>query len=313
MNQSIERRHFLSQSGRAVVVGAAAASFVVGARGRVGASLPEQSTGENRGRIFKSIKFQMLQEKLSIEEKFKLLLDLGYDGVELNSPNGENKEEALAASVKVGLPIHGVVDTVHWRIKLSSADAAERKKGLDALLKAIEETYAVHGSAVLLVPGVVGGDVTQDECWHRSIAEIRKALPSAAKHGVHILIENVWNRFLYDHDGSSDQTADLLAHYLDTINSPWVGSYFDIGNHQKYGSPAHWIRRLGRRVVKLDVKDWGRAAGWAKIGDGDVDWEDVRRALASIGFTGWCTAEVGGGDRKRIAEIADRMNRALGL
>ena len=128
---------------------------------------------------------------------------------------------------------------------------------------------------------------------------------------MHILIENVWNRFLYDHDGPADQTADKLAKYIDEINSPWVGSYFDIGNHQKYGKPADWIRTLGKRIVKLDVKDWGVKAQWAKIGGGDVDWPDVRKALAEIGFTGWATAEVGGGNRARCAEILANMRTHL--
>jgi hexulose-6-phosphate isomerase len=39
----------------------------------------------------------------------------------------------------------------------------------------------------------------------------------------------------------------------------------------------------------------------------------VRAALADIGFSGWATAEVNGGDRERIQEIAERMNEALAL
>jgi hexulose-6-phosphate isomerase len=65
--------------------------------------------------------------------------------------------------------------------------------------------------------------------------------------------------------------------------------------------------------VKLDVKGWGRKNGFCKIGDGDVDWADVRKALTEIGFSGWATAEVGGGGRERLKEIAERMDRALGL
>ena len=62
-----------------------------------------------------------------------------------------------------------------------------------------------------------------------------------------------------------------------------------------------------KRIVKLDVKDWGVKTGWAKIGAGDVDWADVRKALAETGFTGWVTAEVGGGNRARCAEILANM------
>lgn len=265
------------------------------------------------GKIYLSIKFGMFRENISILEKFRLLKEMGYDGVELDSPGGQDKAEALAASRETGLPIHGVVDSIHWGTRLSDPDPEVREKGLQGLLTAIRESHQVGGSSVLLVPGKVTDPQkeNQDQVWERSIEQIHKALPLAAKLGISILIENVWNGFCYTHDGPDDQTADKLAAYIDAINSPWTGSYFDIGNHQKYGKPAQWIRTLGKRIVKLDAKDWGVSNGFCKIGEGDVNWPDVRTALADIGFTGWATAEVAGGDRDRIKEVHDRMKQNL--
>lgn len=264
-------------------------------------------------RILKSIKFGMFGGNLPIADKFRALKEIGYDGVELNSPGGVDKKQALAASLETGLPIHGVVDSIHWGTRLSSPDAATRRKGLEGLKTAIRDTRLVGGSAVLLVPGAVrdAKNENHQQVWDRSIEQINLAIPLAAKFGIHILIENVWNNFLYDPKGDNNQSADLLAKYLDEINSPWVGSYFDIGNHQRFGKPAEWIRTLGKRIVKLDVKDWGKSNGFCKIGDGDVYWPDVRKALGEIGFTGWSTAEVGGGNRDRIKEIHDRMDKHL--
>lgn len=258
-----------------------------------------------------SLKFSMTRFDTDIAGTFKILKDLGYDGVELDSPGGQNKTEALAASKATGLPIHGVVNSIHWQTRLSDPSAETRAKSLDGLLTAIRESHAVGGSSVLLVPAVVDQNTTHDQAWERSIGEIRKALPLAAELGIHILIENVWNQFLYKPDGGNAQDAKLLADYLDEINSPWVGSYFDIGNHQKFGRPAEWIRQLGRRIVKVDVKDWGVTAGFSKIGDGDVDWPAVREALRDIRFTGWATAEVQGGNRERCAEILANMRKHL--
>ena len=182
-----------------------------------------------------SLKCGMANFGANLEEKFRTLKEIGYDGVELDSPGGQNKEEALAASKATGLPIHGVVDSIHWKTRLSDPDAAVREQGLQGLLTAIRESHSIGGSAVLLVPGVVDAKTNHDEAWARSIAEIRKALPLAADLGVHILIENVWNRMFYKEDGGNAQSAELLAKYLDEINSPWVGSYFDIGNHHCFG------------------------------------------------------------------------------
>jgi L-ribulose-5-phosphate 3-epimerase len=308
--RKLTRRRFLELSGAAL-----AASAIRSAPAAAGDALEAASSGEHRGRIYKSIKFGMFNEPLSIREKFQLLKEMGYDGVELNSPGGENKKEALEASLALDFPIHGVVDSIHWNVRLSDPDPAVRARGLEGLLTAIRETSFVRGSAVLLVPGKVGHpqEENHEQVWERSIAEIRKALPLAARLGIHILIENVWNGFCYTHDGPDNQTADLLARYIDEINSPWAGVYFDIGNHQKYGKPAEWIRTLGRRIVKCDVKDWGKKSGFSRIGEGDVDWPAVRKALAEIGFTGWVTAEVESGDRKRMKDIGERMDKVLGL
>ncbi len=305
--ESLGRRQFICAS-------AAGAASALG-MANLSARPLQASTGEHRGRIYKSVKFGMVRGKLSIQQKFEMLKELGYDGVELNSPGGCNKKAALAASQAVGLPIHGAVDSIHWGTRLSDPNPAVREKGRAGLETAVRDTHLVGGSSVLLVPGRVGNKEkeNQEQVWERSIEQIRKVLPLSSRLGIHILIENVWNGFCYVHGGPDNQTADKLAEYLDAINSPWVGSYFDIGNHQKYGKPADWIRTLGRRIVKLDVKGWGKKNGFCKIGDGDVDWADVRKALKEIGFSGWATAEVGGGGKERLKEIAERMDRALGL
>ena len=58
---------------------------------------------------------------------------------------------------------------------------------------------------------------------------------------------------------------------------------------------ADWIRQLGRRVIKLDLKGYSRAdQEWTHIGDGDIDWADVRKALVEINYYGWAAAEVTG-------------------
>ena len=298
MTRPASRRTFL-QSSAALAAATAAATNLSLARAA-------ETTAPNKGIILKSVKWGMIREKGSLLEKFKLMKELGYDGMELVSPGIGNLTEAALASKTTGMPIHGVVDQVHWRDRLSSPNEATRAKGLAALKRAIQDTKVFGGSAVLLVPGKVSGtSETHDDVWKRSIVEIRKALPLAAREGVRILIENVWNGFC--------ETPEQLRDYIDEIGSPWVGSYFDIGNVRKFGPPENWIRTLGWRIVKLDVKDWGQKNGFCKIGDGDVDWPEVQKALAEIRFTGWCTAEVRGGGRERLAEIAGRMDEALGL
>ncbi|MCZ6597944.1 MAG: sugar phosphate isomerase/epimerase [Planctomycetota bacterium] len=309
----ITRRELIERSG------AAAAAVALGANAAARPSRPSQSSRGNAPsppeplQLRFAVKYGMVGGDASMEAKFRLLKKLGFDGVEMDSPNGFELEDVLAARDASGLPVHGVVDSIHWQTRLSDPDPAVREQGRRGLEEAILDSHDYGGSSVLLVPGRVADADTenQEQVWERSIEQIRLALPIAAELGVHILIENVWNGFCYDHGGANDQTADRLAAYIDAIGSPWVGMYYDLGNHKKYGRVEDWVRTLGHRIVKLDVKDWGVENGWAKIGQGDIDWPAVRAALAEIGFTGWCTAEVGGGDAGRLGEIKANMDAAL--
>ena len=157
-----------------------------------------------------------------------------------------------------------------------------------------------------------GKDGTPEEVYKRSSDNIRAALPTAEKHNVPILVENVWNHFLYDHEGGNDQSVEPLAKYIDQFDSPYVGLQFDLGNHWKYGDVAEWVRTLGSRIKKLDIKGFSRAQNkFTKITEGDVDWPSVEAALREIGFKGWCAAEVGGGDADRLKEVANNMEKAL--
>ena len=245
-------------------------------------------------------------------EKFNAAKEAGFAGIEMDSP-GMNVDETNTAIKQSGLPVDGTVCSTHWSIRHTSPKPEERATALEHLTDAIRDTHAVGGNSVLLVVGH-GNDGPEAEIWKRSIDNISKALPVAARYGIHIVIENVWNNFLYDHEGDSNQTAEKFVKFVDELKSPWVGMQFDIGNHWKYGSMGDWIRQLGQRVVKLDLKGFSRAEGkFKKIGEGDLDWADVRKALLEINYYGWAAAEVGGGDLSRLKEVSANMDRVFGL
>ncbi|MDA1166514.1 MAG: sugar phosphate isomerase/epimerase [Planctomycetota bacterium] len=272
----------------------------------------ESSEGYLNGRLYKTLKIGMVGAGKTLEEKFAIAKEAGFDGIELNAP-GIDVEEVRAAINATGLPVDGSVNAGHWQVRHTDADDATRAMALESLREALRQTHAVGGNTVLLVVGH-GKDGPEEEIWKRSVENISKAVPLAAELGVHIAVENVWNQFCYDHDGDHNQTADKFVKYIDEFHSPWVGMQFDIGNHWKYGSMGDWIRQLDKRVVKLDLKGFSRAMNkFTKIGEGDLDWADVRKALAEIQYTGWAAAEVGGGDLARLKEVSANMDRAFGL
>jgi hexulose-6-phosphate isomerase len=298
------RRTFLQSS---LAASAAVASGTASARR--GTPAAEASL---KGRLYKTLKIGMVKVSGTLTDKFIAAKNAGFDGIELNAP-GVNVEETLQAIEASGLPVDGTVNSTHWQVRHTDPSAETRAKALDSLQQALRLTNAVGGHTALLVVGH-GKDGPEDEIWPRAIENISKAIPLAAELGVAIAIENVWNHFLYDHEGDSTQTADKFVQFVDELNSPWVGLQFDIGNHWKYGSMGDWIRQLGKRIVKLDLKGFSRAKGsFTAIGEGDIDWADVRKALLEINYHGWAAAEVSGGGPDELKKISEQMDKVFGL
>lgn len=300
------RRDFIAQ---AAIAGAALTTVAMLPRVAESGE-PEHKTKPRR--LLKTLKIGMVKIPGSMSDKFKGVKAAGYDGIELDAPT-INVDEINKAIQESGLPVDGSVCSTHWKITHTNADPKIRAQALADLQAALRQTHAVGGHTVLLVVGV-GGDGPESEIWPRAVENIKQAIPLAAELGVTIAIENVWNKFLYEHDGPSNQNADKFVKFVDEFKSPFVGMQFDIGNHWKYGNPAEWIRTLGSRIVKLDIKGYSRKINnWAEMLEDDLPWADVRQALDDINFHGWVAAEVGGGDQERLAKVAKQIDRALNI
>ena len=248
-----------------------------------------------KGKIKKAVKFGTKPNEAQMQK----LKDLGFDGIEGSAP-GLQVEPMKQACQKIDLPMHGVVYNKHWKVRLSDPDPKVREESRKGLAQAMREAKGVGGTSVLLVPGRVKGEQeTHQHVWDRSIEQIRKLIPLARELRIHILIETVWNGFCY----KPEQFRD----YIDAIDSPWVQAYYDIGNMQKYGPSHNWIRVLGNRTLKLDVKDWGSKNGFCPLGQGDVDWKKVRHELEQIEFKGWATREGNDGGVENTARLMNKL------
>jgi hexulose-6-phosphate isomerase len=243
----------------------------------------------------------------TIMEKFQAAKAAGFDGVEPMSHL--NRTEVLAARDATGLAIPSVCGELHWKYLLSDPDPKIREMGVEALKVTLEDASVYGADAILLVPGKVTDTVSYDECWNRCIVEIKKVIPLAEKLKVKIALENVWNNFLL-----SPMEA---ASYVDQFKSPYVGFYFDCGNIMAYGWPEQWIKILGNRLAKVHIKDYsrkiadkqGKGAGFGvKLLEGDVNWQAVMKALDDIGYHGWTTIEMPGGDTPEgLKDLCDRL------
>ncbi len=262
-------------------------------------------------KLKKAVKYGMIGPGKTPTEKFNAIKKFGFQGVEIDSPSGLDLDAVVQATKDTGIVVHGVIDSVHWRDTLSHPDEKVRDKGLAALRGAIKDAQKVGADTCLLVPGVVNKDVTYEQCWERSTAEVKKAIPDAEKAGVKIAIEVVWNNFI--------TKPEQLVKYVDQFESKWVGAYFDASNMLKYGVPAAtWIRKLGKRMLKFDFKGYRVEKGdmkgaWVGVGEGSEDWPEILKACAEVGYDSWATAEIGRCDEKQLKDLSERMDRILAL
>jgi len=269
-------------------------------------------------RILLACKLGMLPKeldgrKLTVVQRLRMAGEAGFDGVDFDQAGEYTPQEARQAVQESGVFAHNAINHAHWSKRLTSASEEERAEGRANIEHCLRVSHAAGGSAVLIVLGRAS-DGAAWEVEQRARQEIRKLLPLAAALGQMILVENVWNQMMYDHDGPPDQSPQRFIEFVDSFQSPWVGMYYDLGNHWKYAQPGEWIRAFGHRCVKLDVKGFSRAKNkFVDITseDDDLPWEQVRRALADIHFNGWATAEVGGGNVERLTEVRKQMQKAF--
>ena len=265
-------------------------------------------------KLRKAIMHSTIGVKGSVLEKYRVMKDAGFEGVE--PMGGMDRNEVLAALKETALQAASVCCHTHWAKPLSAPDEATRKIGFDGLVQSLHDAQAYGASSVLLVPGVVHDGVNYQQCFERSIVAIKKAIPVGRDLGVKIAIENVGNNFI--------MSPEQAIEYLDAINSEWVGWHFDIGNAGRVGPAEKWINLLGKRIVKIHVKDFtakpaapGASSGARpKLLDGDTNWPAVMNALDRAGYSGWAISEQPSdqaADLETARDLAQRMDKIFAL
>lgn len=220
---------------------------------------------------------------------------LDADGDVSLSSSDRQLQEIRQRAQDSGLELPSLASWLVWENNLVSDDAGVRDRASGIIRRQIDVAHALGAATVLVVPGYVGVDfvspsevVRYDHAYERALHAISELAPYAEHAGVRIGVENVWNKFLLS-------PLEMRA-FIDEINHPSVGVYFDIGNALLTGYPEQWIRILGSRIVAVHVKDYRRSPGgfdsFVDLLAGDVDFPAVNEALVEVGYRGYVTAEM---------------------
>lgn len=237
-------------------------------------------------------------------EAMKLAKDAGFEGIELAldaqgdlsmTCSDEELAGLKAYADELGIAIPSLSSGLCWGDSLTADDPAERQRAHDMVVRQIYCAKALGADTVLVIPGSVSVEfvperpvVPYDVAYDRALEEIKKLAPIAEEYGVHIGIENVWNKFLL--------SPLEMRQFIDAVGSDYVGAYFDTGNVVYSGYPEQWIRILGKRIKKVHFKDYRRNPGglnaFVDLLAGDVDWKAVMAAFEDVGYDGWVAGEM---------------------
>ncbi len=260
-----------------------------------------------RAKFIKGLVYGMLPKDLTYADGFKMARDAGFECVEAyTTPDEAEAEKIRKGAEEAGIKILSVMNQAHWQYPLSSHDPSAVAKGMEGMRTSLRNAKLWGADAVLLVPAVVNPKTSYRDAWTRSQRQIGELIRMAKDLGVVIALEEVWNKFLL--------SPLEFATYVDEFKSPWVKAYFDVGNVVLYGFPQDWIRTLRNRIVKVHLKDFKRQRDgyeWVNLGEGDVDWPEVRKAFDEIGYSGTACAELESGDAAYLRDVSERVDRLL--
>lgn len=268
--------------------------------------------------IKKGINIWSFDQTYSIEKCMQLAKDAGFEGIELAlSAKGQlsmtSSDEEIAAirdaARNIGISINSLATGLYWQYSLTSNREDIRDKAKQLVKRQLDIAALLGADCILACPGAVGVDfkpedvvpdaheieffsgseiIDYDIAYERARDAFIELAPYAAQKQVNIGIENIWNKFLL--------SPLEMRNFLDEINSPWVGSFLDVGNMVLFGYPEHWIKILGKRIKKVHFKDYRRdakgLAGFVDLLAGDVDWIKVADGFEKIGYHGWANAEM---------------------
>ena len=322
MNQHMNRRDFLASSTLFT------AGCGLGLSGTP--NLVRAAEAGSTAKLYKAL----IQDKPT-EDGLKQLKDAGFDGIEAGIVSPPEAEKCRAVADKLGMKIHSVLRG--WA-EFNSPDQAKVDASFAKTEDALRAAQGFGADAVLLVPCRIGG-VKMPKPWEYQIEfdqttghltrvvvgdnapyadyikahnhatntsreMVKRLIPLAEKTGVVLALENVWNNLWV--------RPAIFRHFVASFQSPWVKTYFDIGNHVKYAASEEWILALGPLLAKCHVKDFKLNAAdangegsFVNIRDGSVRWPVVRSALEKVGYHGWMTIE--GGDLS-LEEHSQRLD-----
>ena len=229
---------------------------------------------------------------LTWREKLTAAKEAGFDYVEMSIDetdeklarlhmSAEEKEEIRAAMRETGVMFGSICLSGHRKYPLGDPDPAKQARSMEIMADAVKLAAELGIRTIQLA----GYDVYYDEGTEETRAAFARNLARsallAARGGVQLGFETMETPFM--------DTVEKAMHYVDLVDSPYLGVYPDSGNLTNaaliYGKSVLDDMEMGRgHIVALHLKE--TVPGKYReipFGTGHVDFDAVARKAWALG------------------------------
>jgi L-ribulose-5-phosphate 3-epimerase len=264
--EKITRRTMLGRSARAAAFAAAAAQF-------------QPLLAAPTSRWFKIGACDWSLGKGDNPAAFDLAKEIGLDGVQISMGSVANKmqmgrpevQQAYRdAAKRTGLEIASLAIGEMNNVPLKSDPRAA-----EWLAESLDICKAMELPIVMPACFAKGNlDMKKTDEIDHLVGVLKDVTPKAEKLGVLIGVENYLS-------------AEDNMRIIDRVGSPALKVYYDVGNSTDKGRDVlKEIRTLGKLICEMHAKD-----GKNMLGQGRIDFKEVRKALDDIEYSGWLQLE----------------------
>jgi sugar phosphate isomerase/epimerase len=260
--------------------------------------------------------FTSFDSSLSLAQAAALIRDAGFRRIAIGAGGGqpgyltaEGRAEIrrLVAQHNLG------IDSVHAPFpdgdRLFAIDEAERLDSVRLCKTALEAAAELDGRVVvihLIQPyGIPAGPV-RDRMVNQGRRSVATLADHAAQCQVKLALEN----------GQRDAYDQVLVDLLTEFDVPHVGLCYDSGHENVRSACFGLLERFGHRLFALHVHDNEGADTHVLPGEGTIDWQEFRRVVHGLDFTGDLLIEAGTRNsefKAPVVFLAEAYRRAQAL
>lgn len=259
---------------------------------------------------------KVLSVRLTWEEKFNLVHDLGFNFLEFSIDESEERLARLDWIHKQRSDFRDIMWRTNSRINtlmlsgqrlypLGPSDAKIRQESLSIMAKAIDLAVDLGIRNIQVAGYDVYYEKKSVDSRELFVENLEKCVRMAAKKMVMLSIETMDDPFI--------NSMNKVAHYKKLIKSPWLQGYPDLGNISAWpeNDISYDIEDYVQNLVAIHLKDTlpvtDTSEGKFKevpFGTGCVDFEGCLRMLNRLNYSGSYTIEMWtGGNKNAIDEI----------